>query len=110
MSFNTYLPIEFPLLSQSEKNGGGTQSEKDIIKTNLCVLNRATTYSNAAILREQNRTFQTRRLQTWAWSVISPRHFFIRDSKKFPVYGSSYLQESEYSWCLMFRRNQMLVY
>ena len=63
MCFNTFLPIEFPLLSQSEKNDGGTQSEKDIMKDSLCGLNKATTYSNVAILREQNRTFQNRCLQ-----------------------------------------------
>ena len=28
MCFNTFLPIEFPLLSQSEKNVEGTRSEK----------------------------------------------------------------------------------
>jgi len=57
MCFNTFIPIEFALLSQSEKNEGGTQSVKDVMKASLCGLNKVTTYSNVAILREQNRTF-----------------------------------------------------
>ena len=64
MWFNTFLPKVFPELSQSMKNGRGTESENVSMKTSLCGLNKATTYSSAAILGKQNRTFQNRFLQT----------------------------------------------